>query len=158
MNGSVNVQHGADYNHGIPWMASTLSAGLPTARFGTALPWGHHNGDMDEPKRTDIPTALQRVMAAHPSVGNVTRWAAAAALPRQTVADATKGANTTLTTLLKLATAAGMTLAEMLEYGDPDWDHKAAARELLNGMSKDEIAALTVLLRGKEQKGEIASS
>lgn len=112
--------------------------------------------------RTDIPAALTRVMKRHERVGNPTRWAKLAGLPRQTVADAVRGANTTLETLQKMAAGAGMTLAELLEYGDEGWESRTAARMLLRSMTVEEIEALSVLL-GKRSAtppdpGEPASS
>lgn len=102
---------------------------------------------MTEKRRTDIPLALKRVMAAIETIANVNRWATVSGVPRQTLKDAVEGSNVTAETLERLAGAANMTVAEMLEFGDPDWEWLVAARDLLKGMSSEEIQALAKLLR-----------
>ena len=108
---------------------------------------------MADTKKTDIIEAFNRVLAARKNVlRSKNNWRVLAEVPKTTALDAFAGRNPTVETLEKLAKAAGMTVAEMLEYGDPEWEWRIAARALLQGMSKQEVTALAVLLRKQEAK------
>lgn len=104
---------------------------------------------MDHSHQTSITLALSRALKARKELlRSKNHWSVRAGLPQTTVRDAfSPEKNPTAETLIKMATAAEMTLAELLEYGDPDWETKAAARTLLKKMDREEIEALTMILR-----------
>lgn len=103
---------------------------------------------------TNIPLALRRVLAERQGfLKSMNNWAKISEAKPSTVRDAfNPDNNTTLETLSKLAKGAGLTLAEMLEYGDLDWENKIAARRLIMEMTSEEIEALRVLLSARTEK------
>ena len=115
---------------------------------------------MEKTRSTSVPDALKRALAANKSLlRSKNNWSVLAELPQSTVLDAFRpNKNPTIDTLSKMAAAAKMTVSELLEYGDPEWEAKVAARQLLKGMEAGEIKALTVILRGRSQNGGSSSS
>ncbi|MFP5516356.1 MAG: hypothetical protein ACLGJC_25160 [Alphaproteobacteria bacterium] len=110
---------------------------------------------MSDQPQTDIVAAFNRVLDARkPLLKSKNNWRVLSGLPKTTALDAFAGKNPTMDTLQKLASAAEMTVAEMLEYGDPDWQTKAEARAMLREMTSGEIASLTTLLRIRIDRAE----
>ncbi|MGF7178276.1 hypothetical protein [Azospirillum doebereinerae] len=98
---------------------------------------------MDTPPKTDITAALNRVLATHKErLRSKNHWAGLAKIPATTVLDAFKGANSTIDTLTKLAEGAGLTLAELLAYGDPDWQVQVKTRNTFRSWTIDEVEGL----------------
>lgn len=117
---------------------------------------------MSDPRQTNLVEAFNRVLEARKDVlRSKNNWRVLAEIPKTTALDAFAGRNPTMDTLQKLAKAAQMTVAEMLEYGDPDWEFKVAMRMTSGDLSDQEKSALLLLLRGKDraetQKGADAS-
>ncbi|MCM8736620.1 hypothetical protein M5E06_21060 [Azospirillum sp. A1-3] len=110
---------------------------------------------MSDQPQTDIIAAFNRVLDARKALlKSKNNWRVLSGLPKTTALDAFAGKNPTMDTLQKLATAAEMTVAEMLEYGDPDWETKAQARAILRQMQPGEITSLTTLLKLRIDRAE----
>jgi hypothetical protein len=110
---------------------------------------------MSDQPQTDIVAAFNRVLDARKSLlKSKNNWRVLSGVPKTTALDAFAGKNPTMDTLQKLAAAAKMTVAEMLEYGDPDWEAKAKARAILREMEPGEIASLTTLLKIRIDRAE----
>lgn len=108
---------------------------------------GPHNAGMDTPPKTDIAAALNRVLLTHKErLRSKNHWAGLSKLPATTVLDAFNGANSTIDTLTKLADGAGMSLAELLAYGDPDWEMQVKTRRTFRSWSTEDFDALIRVL------------
>ena len=149
MNSAVDEKHGDSLSrHTVIFKTETHQSS--TVYRPRGLPWLRHNGGMVA--KTNITESLRRVSALFPNARNPTQWAKSSQCGRQTVVDAINGSNATLDTLHKLAQGVGLTLAEMLEYGDHDWENKVAARRLLMEMTPEEVTALRTLLFARKEK------
>jgi len=112
---------------------------------------------MEEIKKTDVKAALERVLeASKMRFKTANQWYTKAGLTESTGRSAF-GGNPTVKTLEKLAEAAGLSLAEMLEYGDPDWQQKRRARAFVASMTDEEAAALARLLERRAARDSSVS-
>lgn len=118
-----------------------------SVRRSRAFARGPHNAGMDTPPKTDIAAALNRVLLTHKErLRSKNHWAGLSKLPATTVLDAFNGANSTIDTLTKLADGAGMSLAELLAYGDPDWEMQVKTRRTFRSWSTEDFDALIRVL------------
>jgi hypothetical protein len=108
---------------------------------------GPHNAAMETPPKTDIAAALNRVLLTRKErLRSKNHWAGLAKIPTTTVLDAFKGSNSTIDTLTKLAEGAGMTLAELLAHGDPDWEVQVKIRNTFRSWTIEDVDGLIRLL------------
>jgi DNA-binding phage protein len=96
----------------------------------------------------NIPAALHNALKTHKALlRSINHWGNLTGLGRTTVREAFKpDANPTVDTLTKLAAAANMTLAELLDYGTPDWQIRVRARQLLSRWPASDVLKLAELL------------
>ncbi|CAO3420869.1 hypothetical protein [Azospirillum endophyticum] len=114
---------------------------------------------MDKPLKTDIAAALNRVLLTHKErLRSKNHWAGLSKLPTTTVLDAFNGANSTIDTLTKLADGAGMSLAELLAYGDPDWQIQVKTRQTFRSWSTEDFEALIRLLERRPVSHDCGAS
>lgn len=147
MDGLVDVQHGADHNAIYRDVQAPLLTCHATRRARGIPRSALHNGGMENGIPIDVAAACERVFNARKDkLRTKTEWARKAGLTESTARTAFAGRNTTVATLAALAEAAGMTLPEMLEYGQPDWEVKVRVRALVRQMSDDQLQALENLL------------
>lgn len=124
-----------------------------------AFAWRPHNAGMDTPPKTDIAAALNRVLLTHKErLRSKNHWAGLAKIPATTVLDAFKGANSTIDTLTKLAEGAGLSLAELLAYGDPDWEIQVKTRKTFRSWSIEEFDGLIRILERRSGQPDSAAS
>lgn len=100
-----------------------------------------------ETQGTDLIAAFDRVLEERKDLlRNKGAWAKMAGLRDSTARGAFANKNPTVDTLTRLAEAAGLTLAELLEYGDPDWEIKRRAKALVRQLGDEQLQALENLL------------
>lgn len=102
--------------------------------------------------KTDFVQAFNRVLAARKDLlRSKNNWRVLSGIPKTTALGAFAGKNPTIDTLEKLAAAAQMTVAELMAYGDPDWQTKVALFERFKGWKPNEIADLVKLLERRAE-------
>lgn len=117
---------------------------------GRAFSRTSDNAGMGEATKTNIKLALERVLEAQRSLLETkNNWATLAGLTESTARTAFSGRNTTVKTLQALADAAGMTISQMLEYGEPDWKVRVRARAVFSGWTAEELEGF---LKGLERQ------
>ncbi len=91
---------------------------------------------MSEAANPHLIHALSRVLQRHQDrLVTKHHWATElAGLTESTARSAFSGRNVTLKTLQALANAAGMSVSELLEYGEPDWEKRVRARSMANAI------------------------
>lgn len=109
---------------------------------------------MADHQKTDIVAAFNRVLdEKKETLRSKNNWRVLAGIPKTTALGAFAGKNPTMDTLEKLAAAAGLTVGEMLEYGDPDWHAKVRARSLISKLTDAQLLGLIQFLEGQTRNG-----
>ena len=147
MNGCVD-KHDATIRD-ISRLATGVMHAFGAIQRGRGFSRSGHNGAMSGTANTHLINALARVLQRHQErLVTKHHWATElAGLTESTARSAFTGRNVTLKTLQALASAAGMSVSEMLEYGEPDWETRVRARSMANAIiaelgSADEAAQL----------------
>lgn len=156
MDGCVD-QHAA-IMHGIPRMSTAVDR-LPCAvERRRAFSRVRHNAGMQDKPSFRVSDALHRALQANKRLlKSMNHWGVRAGLPQTTVRDAfNPERNPTIDTLTRLAAAADMTVAELMEYGDPDWEVRVKARQAFRGWTAQELTDLAHLLERRTAPDDAA--
>ncbi len=161
--GSDSVQRAIDEQHGtfstlIYDRMSTLAVAnadllsgrkILRDRDNEAMPYQQiPPGDSDN-NATDqlVRAALARVLEIHKArIPDPTHWARLAGMPESTARKLMRGKNTTVKTLRALAEPLGMSVGELLDYGEDDWERRLRIRNYFRSWSDGDLVALDQLL------------
>lgn len=107
---------------------------------GRAFSRSHHNASMEKRDPPSLKLAIERLLdeRAREDLASRNAVAGAAGRPESTVRSATKpSGNPTLRSLNDIANAFGITVSELLDYGEPDWQARILARRMANSILKE---------------------
>lgn len=116
-----------------------------------------HNAYMTEThkknsEKPDLGEIVDRVLSVYGDrLKSAHNWATMAGKNESTLRSAVKG-NPTINTLHMIATAAGLTVGELLDFAGADWKTRVEARKILKEMTPQEIEALRTLLSARQEK------
>lgn len=104
------------------------------------------------PEKPDLGEIVDRVLSVYGDrLKSAHNWAAMAGKNESTLRSAVKG-NPTINTLHMIATAAGLTVGELLDFAGADWESRVEARKILKEMAPEEVDALRTLLSARKEK------
>ncbi len=107
---------------------------------GRTFSRSHHNAGMEKRDPPSLKLAIERLLDERAREDMASRNAVAGAAGRSesTIRSATKpSGNPTLRSLNDIANAFGITVSELLDYGEPDWQARVRARRMANSILKE---------------------
>ncbi|MBP2232500.1 hypothetical protein J2847_005829 [Azospirillum agricola] len=136
MDAFVDMKHGSIMPRYIA-VSQSHSSQKSAIERGRDFSRSRHNTAMVDDRisdRPDLGEVVDRVMSVHGDrLHSPNNWAKMAGKNESTLRSAMRG-NPTVSTLHAIAKAAGMTVVELLEYGEPDWEQRVRARQAANAI------------------------